>query len=180
MAKEARDAALAARDVAIPCSKGLLLHDANTYTTTAPGGTTVAIPCSKGLLLHGSKCEMMKDQGYRESRNPLFKGSTVACVWRIVQRHFQMLARRNPLFKGSTVACDCDDSGHRYGEHESQSPVQRVYCCMLFVLITVAAPTTRSRNPLFKGSTVACHASASSSRTTRACRNPLFKGSTVA
>ena len=55
------------------------MHDERQYFRWTSRGKRVAIPCSKGLLLHEEDHDgfmMLELKG----RNPLFKGSTVACL----------------------------------------------------------------------------------------------------
>ena len=115
------------RKVAIPCSKGLLLHEM-TIRLFGRLIIPVAIPCSKGLLLHAIAQLEAYRQLLERSQSPVQR---VYCCMRIYTIAGQLVCTlgRNPLFKGSTVAC-CGFILRFFEKGESQSPVQRVYCCM--------------------------------------------------
>ena len=116
--------------------------------------TAVAIPCSKGLLLHAYGSSYSDSLVYVRSQSPVQR---VYCCMKLMKISSIIEKQcRNPLFKGSTVAWTVLRKELGKSREKSQSPVQRVYCCMLRPRRARSDETRRSRNPLFKGSTVAC------------------------
>ena len=64
-----------------------------------------------------------------KSRNPLFKGSTVACKEDRYIIPAKWLKSQSPVQR--VYCCMFPSDGYFFTALKSQSPVQRVYCCMV-------------------------------------------------
>ena len=106
----------------------------------------VAIPCSKGLLLHAATEKGQERRDKKKSQSPVQR---VYCCMSLreaiagqperksqspVQRVYCCMSLR-----GTTSGC---------ARKTSQSPVQRVYCCMSFLTAVTNIATARSQSPV--------------------------------